>query len=377
MAWVTKRRWTYKGEIKTAWVVRYSDQEGVRRQQTFKHKKAADMYRTKVETEIEKGIHTPHSISITVREAAQQYLDHAEDRFRKDHLKRGTVYRYQYIIKKHILPHLGGLKLSALTAPIIQNWADTITSGPKPAHPDAALDAISSLRQIISLAQRRGQIVSNVVVEAAPEIDRPQRQKREIPSKDEIKTMLTRSTGYLKVILHLAVFTGMRQGELLGLLWDDIDFNTETIHVLRSADRWGKLGRPKTKSSVRDIPMAPTLVKMLKEWKLASPKHSLGLVFCATRNAGVILPANFYNNVWRLFMKDIGLFENDLPKYHFHALRHVAASLLIEQGEVPKVIQKIMGHASIKMTYDVYGHLFDESDAGRASLAAIDTALLG
>ncbi len=379
MAWVTKRRWTYKGESKTAWVVRYDDQAGVRRQKTFKHKKAADQYRTKIETELNAGIHTADGLTITVREAATQYLDHLEKRMKLGKKMRpSTIYGYKCAINKYIVPRLGHVKLTALKAPTVIQWIDDIETDPKsPATRFMVIRATQCLRQMIRVAQRRGQISTNVVADAKPEIAGVQKSNVIIPTKDEIKILLMKPTGFLRVIIHLAILAGMRVGEILGLRWGDVDFQTETIKIRKGLDTFGNLGPPKTPASVRDIPMSPTLVRVLKEWRLASRKTEANFVFCSI-NGTPLRHGDFHAHQWMPFMRKVHLTRDDrLPKYHFHALRHVAASLLIEQGESPKVIQKIMGHASITMTYDVYGHLFDEGDAGRASLAAIDSALLG
>ena len=198
-----------------------------------------------------------------------------------------------------------------------------------------------------------------------------------IPTKDDVRALLSQATGYFRIMIHLAVLTGMRLGELRGLLWEDVDFPNQMIHVRRSIDQFRNFGPPKTPAGVRDIPMAPTVLRVLKEWRLASRKNEIGLVFCNLKRLP-LHQTSIYLGRWYPLMEKVGLVDQDgRPKYRFHALRHVAASLLIEQGEQPKVIQEIMGHASITMTYDTYGHLFDKGNAGRDALAAIDKSLLG
>ena len=378
MASVAKRTWTYKGETKTAWVVRYTDQLGKRRLKTFDMKKEAGKYRTKVELEIEKGVHTADTASITVRDAAKQYLRHVENRVREGELCEGSYRNYKTIIKNRILPQFGTIKLTALNAPAIHRWIEDMRyGGAKPIGPRALVLTVLVLRLMIGLAQRHGQIATNVMVDARPDLPRPTRKELAIPTKNEVRLLLSQATGYFKIMLHMAVLTGMRQGELRGLLWKDVDFQNQTIHVRRSIDQFQIFGSPKSEAGVRDIPMAPTVLRMLKEWRLASPNTELGLVFCN----GKRLPlhqSQLYRFAWRPLLRKVNFVDKDGGlKYRFHALRHVAASMLIEQGEQPKVIQEIMGHASITMTYDTYGHLFDKANAGRDALAAIDKSLLG
>ncbi len=378
MASVAKRTWTHDRETKTAWVVRYTDQSGKRRLKTFKQKKDADRYRTKVEAEIEKGLHTADAASITVKQAADQYLRHLEDRVAERDMCEGSYRNFRSAIKNRIVPQLGTLKLSALNAPRIHRWIDDIryTAG-KPIGHSGMDRAVSCLRLMIALAQRRGQVATNIMIEAKPALPRQVKKELAIPTKDEVRTLLSTAMGYFKVMLHLAVLTGMRQGELRGLLWKDLDFPNEVIHVRRAMDKYQKFGPPKTRAGVRDIPMGPTVLRMLKEWRLASRNNELGLVFCNGKGLP-IHACHLHRAVWCRLMKKVDLVgDAGRPRYHFHALRHVAASLLIEQGEQPKVIQEIMGHASITMTFDTYGHLFDKANTGRDALAAIDKSLLG
>jgi integrase len=149
-----------------------------------------------------------------------------------------------------------------------------------------------------------------------------------------------------------AVLTGMREGELLGLQWGDIDWLNSQIHVRRTYNH-GRFYEPKTKTSRRKIDLAPELVRELKRWRVACPPGDLDLVF-PTENG---TPEDATNMVrWRFLP---ALRRAKLPKIRFHNLRHTYASLLIAQGEYPKYIQSQLGHSSINVTMDIYGHLMD------------------
>ena len=377
MASVAKRTWTHNDITKTAWVVRYTDQGGKRRLKTCDLKKEADKYRTKVEREIEKGIHTADSESITIREAADQFLEELETRHREGGIRASTIEVYDRNIRHRIVPQLGRMKLVALTAPKLHRWADEIRCSSGSISRSTLQMTFTTLQQVIALAQVRGQIATNIMIEAKPRLPRQPRKQPTIPSKDDIRLILSKADDYLKIMVHLAVLTGMRQGELRALRWQDIDFNIRTIHVRHGMDRHQRIGPPKTSASVRLIPLSPSLVTLLKEWRLRSRINELGLVFCTNRGTPLHYQT-IQEKRWRPLMERLGfIHDNGRSKYNFHTLRHVAASLLIEQGENPKVIQKIMGHASVSVTFDVYGHLFTKDDAGRDSLAAIDVSLLG
>ena len=143
-------------------------------------------------------------------------------------------------------------------------------------------------------------------------------------------------------------------------------------------DDYLAIGLPKSKAGQRDIPMSPMVVNALREWKLRCPKSALDLVFCN----GVGKPEYHTNIAYRGFYKlqtDVGMVdEHGKPKYGLHSLRHFAASYWIEQRILPKKIQSHLGHSSIKMTYDVYGHLLEAiDDDDHDKLAAAELALLG
>jgi integrase len=102
----------------------------------------------------------------------------------------------------------------------------------------------------------------------------------------------------------------------------------------------------------------PPLPSTLREWKLACPKTEGDLVFPGGVNGKILRTDDVHRRCWRPLLRSLGLEDSDGPRYTFHSLRHVAASLMIESGMQPKKLQAIMGHSSIKLTYDVYGHLW-------------------
>ena len=380
MASVRKRNRIYKGEVKSSWEVSWTDHGGKRRAKQFKMKKAADRHRTKVETEIEGGYHVAEAASITVREAGTKWLEVCELRMKlDDNMTRHTFETYRRTIDNHVYPSLGTVKLSHLTAPMVQKWVYEMVQHPtEPRSCITIRKALACLRMLLAEAQRQGRIAHNIVRDAPPRVPGRTKERIEIPTRAELKMMLGSAEGSMRVILYAAVFTGMRQGELRALTWEHVDFAQGIVRVRQSADRWGGFGRPKSRAGVRDIPMAPVLAKMLKEWKLACRVNDLGLVFPNTCG-NVVTITNLHLYRWRPFMKSVGLVDETtgVPKYHFHALRHCAASLFIEQGLPPKQVQTIMGHATMAMTFDVYGHLFKDDAPAHAAMAAIELNLLG
>ncbi|MGO9629513.1 MAG: tyrosine-type recombinase/integrase [Xanthobacteraceae bacterium] len=391
---VRKRTWTTrKGETKEAWIVDYADQNGKRHLKTFEKKKQADAFATTAKVQVRHGIHTADSESVTVAAAGKLWLATAE----KNELECATVDQYQQHLDLHIAPYLGRVKLSQLTAPMVREFEDKLSHGTpalgsddnSPRSPAMVRKIRGSLGSILADAQERGLVARNVVRELRSNRRRgkegraERRQKGklkvgvDIPTPDEIKRILGAASGRLRPLLMTAIFTGLRASELRGLRWDDVDLRRGELHVRQRADRYGVIGKPKSESAERAIPLGPQVLNALKEWKLACPKGEAGLVF--PNGIGRIEShANIINRV--LIPLQLAASVTDKhgkAKYTgLHALRHFYASWCLNRRadgglELPaKVVQERLGHASIVMTLDRYGHLFPRDDDGTEMAAA-------
>jgi integrase len=206
----------------------------------------------------------------------------------------------------------------------------------------------------------------------------------DIPSPDEIRTILGALAGRWRPLLLTAIFTGLRASELRGLRWADVNLKRAEIHVRQRADRFRAIGQPKSAASQRTVPLPPIVVSTLRKWRLACPKSELDLVF--PNGIGRIEShANIINRGLVPVQIEAGVVDRRHGKARYtglHALRHFYASWCINRRqdgglELPlKVVQHRLGHASIQMTADRYGHLFPRGDDG-AELAAAERVLLG
>ena len=183
----------------------------------------------------------------------------------------------------------------------------------------------------------------------------------------------------LHPIVFLALATGMRRGELLGLQWGNVNLDSATLRVERSVEetRAGlRLKPPKTKRGRRSISLPADTVAMLRAYKVRQLELRLviGLgnispetpVFCTVE--GRLISPNSVSRNWRRFCR-----VRKLPRVQFHALRHTHASTLIRAGVDILTISRRLGHSSASMTLDVYGHLMGGADAAAAK--AIEGAL--
>jgi integrase len=162
----------------------------------------------------------------------------------------------------------------------------------------------------------------------------------------------------------------MRASELRGLRWCDVDLKKREINIRQRADCYHEIGRPKSATSARVIPIGDMVRNVLREWRLQCPKGDADLVF-PTGAGNVESHANITQRVLEPAQIAGGVVDSKgKPKYGIHSLRHFYASWCINRQadgglELPiKVVQSRLGHSSITMTSDVYGHLFPRSDTG-------------
>jgi integrase len=383
-----KRTWTTSaGDAREAWIADYSDGAGERHIATFERKKDAEAFLASVKVDVSKGIHVAPSKSVTVAEACGLWLQSGEN----NGLERATLDSYRQHTSLHIIPFLGSSKLSALTTAGIRHFEDTLRA--KGRSPVMARRVLTSLGSMLADAQERGLVAQNVVRSlragrrGKDRVERRQNGKLkvgvDIPTNAEIKAIVDALKGRWRPLILTAIFTGLRASELRGLRWADVDLKKAELHVRQRADRYNVIGQPKSHSGERTVPMLPLLVNTLREWRLACPKGELDLVF--PNGAGKI--ENHQNILARGYFpaqEAAGVVTKEgTAKYTgLHALRHWFASWCINRKadgglELPlKVVQERLGHSTVVLTSDRYGHLFPRGDDS-SELAAAERALLG
>jgi integrase len=383
---VRKRVWkSPNGETKEAWVVDYRDQHGDRHLKTFARKKDADAHHAAVAVSVRAGTHTPDSRSTTVAEAGELWLKASE----AAGLERSTLDAYRIHLKLHIAPLIGNVKLSQLNLPMVRKFEDDLSERGR--SQIMIPKVVRSLGSILSEAQERGLLAQNVVRSRRngrrKAVERRQRGKLkvgvDIPSPGEIRALIAHLNDRRRPLLLTAIFTGLRVSELLGLRWHDVDLKHSRLHVRQRADRYGQIGQPKSAAGERTIPLPPVVINTLREWKLKCPKGELDLAF-PNINGGLDHRPSVIMRSYRPAQVAAGIINaKGRAKYGgLHALRHFYASWCINRRadgglELPlKVVQARLGHASIQMTADRYGHLFPNGDDG-AELAAAEKAFLG
>lgn len=226
------------------------------------------------------------------------------------------------------------------------------------------------------------------------------------PTREEVKALVGALSGRWRPLLLTAIFTGLRASELRGLRWSDVDLDGRSVRVHQRADRFKVIGRPKSESGERAVPAPPIVVNALREWKLVCPKRDGGRVDADGKPImvlDIVFPngqgkVEQLNNIVRRGLQpaqvaagvaiDTGQVDEKgkavlAARYKgLHALRHFYASWCINRtadgglGLPLKVVQERMGHSSVTLTADVYGHLFPRGDDAE-ELAAAERSLLG
>ena len=330
--------------------------------------------------EVQLGTHTRASASKTVAETWQLWLTQCE----ADNLEFGTIRGRRQHLKVHAEPHIGHLRLSDLTTPLLYDFDTKLRDNGRSVAMRRKI--LTSLKTMLSFAQARGLVAQNVALGVRVKSDTressrgPLRLGVDFPSMAELNSLIENSIPRRRPFIVTAIFTGMRLSELRGLPWSDVDPGAGVIHVRQRADAWGHIGPPKSKAGKRDIPLAPLVLNTLKQWRIECPKGELDLVF-PNGVGNVERMSNIHEHAWYPLQIKCGLTTRKGRRQSVIVtastclatrLRHCSSPI---SDWTPKRLQTVMGHSSINMTFDLYGHLFENIEADRADMAKIEAAV--
>jgi integrase len=283
----------------------------------------------------------------------------------REQVRPGTFKPYEAIARLHIKPTLGSTKLDKLNALQLETLYRQKL--------DAGLSARrvryihATIRKALKDAIRLQLLSRNVA-----DVDIPPRPvKREIEplTKEQMRTLLDAARGNrLEALYVLAITTGMRQGELLGLQWRDIDLDAGTLRVNRSVYD-GAITTPKSSAGRRTMRLSKVALAALRQHRLSTAKQRIcEWVFLSSRGI-TIGHQNLHNSSWKPLLKRAGLPNST----RFHYLRHSCISLLLARGVPIKVVSELAGHADVSITLSVYGHVLPDMHGTAAD--SIDAAL--
>ena len=313
---------------------------------------------------------------VSEKQTVSDYLDNWLETSARSRLRPRTFQRYQQHVRLHINPMIGHVRLARLTPQHVQQLLnDKIQEG---LAPTTVRYMHAVLRRALNQAERWDLVARN----AALLVDPPRVEKSEIDplTPAQARSFLNAASGHrLEALYTVALALGLRLGEILGLEWNDIDFDRGTLTINKSLQRvGGKLihVEPKSARSRRTISLPKTAVHALHAHRARQLEERL-LAGKRWQENNLVFPTSLGTpmdgrNVARSFKN--ALKKAGLPPKRFHDLRHTCASFLVAQGVHPRVVMEILGHSQISLTMDTYSHVLPEF---RAEAAAQIEGLLG
>jgi integrase len=276
-------------------------------------------------------------------------------------VRQSTYDRYEIAVRVHIRPGLGRIKLSRLSpANVAGFYQDRLAAGAAP----ASVNKLHvTLHKALDQAVKWGMIPRNVCGVVKAPRPSPEGEMRTLSSEEARKLLEAARGERLETLYVLALHTGMRQGELLALKWQDVDLKAGTVQVRRTLTKNGgrlRLGEPKTAKGRRKIKLTTRATAALRAHRKRQLEEGMqkaglwqdqGLVF-ASETGTLINPTNLRQRSFASLLKRAGL-----PKMRFHDLRHTCATLLLGRGVHAKFVQELLGHANISITLDTYSHV--------------------
>lgn len=333
------------------WQVRYWDPNGRQRSETFERKTDATRFAATIETDVVRGDWLdPQLGRVTFGKWADDWLGQLT------HLKPKTKLDYQSSLRSHVVPYLGKAKIADLDRVMLRRWiADLDKDGASPA---TISRAVHVGRSILDLAVDAGALKANPAI--GLKTPRVLKSDKHFLTPDQVEDLAEAIGRPGDQLVRFATYTGLRAGELGALRRGRLDLGRGVVEVAESlADVAGTLHFGSTKTYARrHVPLPDFLVAEMVEFLAGRSDDPDELVFRSPLG-GPLRHGNFYRRFYRPAVTAAGLPET----VRFHDLRHTYAAFCIASTADPYAVMKRMGHSTITVTYDTYGHLFPARDA--------------
>ncbi|MFO7172598.1 MAG: tyrosine-type recombinase/integrase [Bacillota bacterium] len=335
----------------------------------FAHERKAEVSAWRVQklAELRQG----NLVAKPSEQTVQEFMEHWISTTLVHEVKPSTVNLYREMLRYYIGPGLGKVPLAKLTPQMVAAFYHKLMSDGL--SPRSTQIVHACLRRALQQAVDWQLIPKNPVAA----VKKPRSEQKEFTAltPEQVKRFLDAAReSRLHALFTLAVLTGMRLGELLGLRWQDVDLDKGTITVAQILERVGssfRFNSPKTKASRRTFELPAACIQALRRWRReqAEERMRVGpawahpeLVFTTTLGT----PLSHWNVTKRDFRAVLE--KAGLPRIRFHDLRHTAATLMLDQGVPVHVVSRVLGHASVTVTLQVYAHVLEQKkkEAARA-----------
>ena len=335
--------------------------DGKRQRKTFygKTRRAVQERMTKALGEVQAGL----PVQSDDRETVAAYLSRWLDASAAQRVRPRTLAGYRLIVEKHLIPAIGRVSLTKLTPAQVQAMLNARAAAG--ARPQTVRNVHAVLRRALTQALRWGAVSRNVAIL----VDLPRVDRQEVAglSPTAAKAVMAAVAGHrIGPLVILTLSTGLRQGEALGLRWQDVDLEAGTLRVRYSLQRMPGRGvelvEPKTTRSRRMLALPTSTVAALREQRKRQLAERLwagsrwqesGYVY--TTSIGTPMIGSDVTRHFQALLRTAGL-----QAMRFHDLRHGAASLLLAQGVHPRVVMEMLGHSTITLTMNVYSHVIPD-----------------
>lgn len=350
------------------YILDFYDQLGNRHRETLPEGTTQAKAKEKLrhyENQVCKKIFVPESSNRLFEQVAADWLE-----YKKPNVRASSW----AVLDGHIRNHLSdfaGMSIARITTKRLEKWISEKRDAGM--HILTLRKILMNLGQIFSYASRHKYIEVNPMLSLErlrAQGDADITPEMKVLNPEQIRALLAAFTRKPKyhALFMLAIFSGARQGELLGLKWSDILWETNQVSICRSFNSRAFYDT-KTAASVRKIDLGAETMLELKKWRIACPPNKLDLIFPNAKGN----PIDHDNLVYRHFIP--ALKRAGIDRVRFHNLRHTYASLKIHQGVNIKYLQKQLGHTKATTTLDVYAHLMEESNP--TSAQELENIILG
>jgi integrase len=344
----------------------WSAREGKTIRRTFRTLGEARTWRHESQVALRKGqLRSPSRI--TLEEAGEAWLRAAEVGLVRtrtgEAYKPSAVRAYRQALRHRAYPLFGSKRLTAISHTMLQDFADSLSA--QGLSPSSVRNTLLPLRAIFRRAHQRGEVAINPTLKLTLPAVRGRRERVAAPT--EVGPLLDALTGADRAIYATALYAGLRLGELQALQWDDIDLEHNLIHVRRSWDRQAGFVAPKSRSGNRRVPITRTLHQELLSHRLRQGTGGNGFVFPNKSRTGPFNPGTLTLHTTKAWN------TNGLMPIGLHECRHSYAAYMIAAGINSKALSTYIGHSSITITLDRYGHLLPGNETQAAQL--LDTWL--
>jgi integrase len=341
---------------------RYLGPNGRERSKTFQRKIDAERFLATTQTDLLRGSYVdPNAGRVTFTEYAERW------RIGQVQHSPGTAELVEGHLRRHVLPTFGSRQLRSVLRSDVQAWVADRSTVLAP----STLKLVYSYVATIFRAAAEDRLIPESPCRRI-QLPRVERTRVAPLPTAAVNALIQSVQPRWQAALLLAAGTGMRQGEVLGLTLDRVDFLRRQVRVdrqLRTPTQGPpEFGPPKTEASVRTLPLPDVVLNALAEHQRLWPAAADGLLFVNGRGTGM-RRQRFIDQIWKHTVRKAKLPED----IGFHELRHYYASLLIAHGESVKVVQARLGHKSALETLDTYGHLWPDSED--STRAAVDLVL--